>query len=183
MYPCSIIYEDEFRSELSSSDKAAGRVSLLLQHCGQHTMPIPPILNLLQPWVPSRGWPHSMVELLLLTASSEHLSHCVPWDQQTHFCPPFWRVMTPLSTSLAWTGKCCWKPESSCLMGSILTYTQRRGIEESRTGGLDQTEDKTKWMEGLGHVGCASICWAQHPSQGGLNGRQCLLAILERLGV
>lgn len=34
MYPCSIIYEDELRSELSSSDKAAGRVSLLLQHCG-----------------------------------------------------------------------------------------------------------------------------------------------------
>lgn len=34
MYPCSIIYEDELRSELSSSDKAAGRAPLLLQHCG-----------------------------------------------------------------------------------------------------------------------------------------------------
>lgn len=53
-----------------------------------------------------------------------------------------------------------------CLMGSILTSTSRRGIKESRTGGLDQTEDKTKRMEGLGHVGCASVCWAQQPSLG-----------------
>lgn len=137
MYPCSIIYEDELRSELSSSDKAAGRVSLLLQHCGRYTMPVPPILNLLWPWVPSRSWPHSVVELLLLTASSDHLSHCVPWAQQTHFCPPFHSVVTPLSTSLVWAGKGYWKPESSLLNGfhTHFYFKERyQGIKDWRTG-------------------------------------------------